>query len=110
MVRPKTKSSLYDTIYLWRPKNCAYVKVGVTSSDIGLSRIEAVASKMNVDFEVIILSTVKVKATILESKIKGMGIPVTFSKPTDGHTEFRWMGPEELSKAVQIIADNSWLN
>lgn len=110
MGRPEHRTSSFDTTYIWRPKNCAYVKVGVTSSDLGTSRIDIVARKMGVDPEIIILSTVMRKATELEAEIKQLGIPVVFSGRFDGYSEFRWMSPEELAQAVGIIASNSWLN
>ena len=110
MGRPAHRTSDYDTIYMWRPKNCAYVTVGVTSSDLGTSRIETVARKMGVEPEIIIMSTLYIPATIIEAQIKKLGIPVRFSTPHDGYTEFRWMGEKDLSTAVQLITQTNWLN
>lgn len=107
---PSRLSAESDSVYIWRPKNLAFCKVGVTSNHLGLLRMFQVADNLGVQPELIAMSTTTSDPFKIERKLLELGVPVVFRNRFDGHTEFRWMGPDDLAQAVNIIASNSWLN
>lgn len=91
-----------DTVYLWRPENLSYYKVGVTTRLFGHLRMWQVADLMGVKPEMVLFVD-HPKPFQAEKKILGLGIPVQFASSFDGSTEFRWMSPEDIQVVYKIL-------
>jgi len=98
----------YDAIYIWKAIELDDVyKIGVTSARLGSERIEHVSRKSGLEYEIIILAKVTVKASVLETIILNHSVPYEFSAPFDGSTEFRTLSRDELSTAIKLIEENT---
>lgn len=98
-----------DAVYVWRPKDLAYYKIGLTSARLGLERIQKVANRLGVELELILLSSIICNPYQLEAELLSFGIPVSFSSKFNGYSEFRWLGDEELSSIVEKIISVTWI-
>ena len=100
--------SANDIIYLWRIKNTNHVKIGVTSSYLGKKRIQDIASKMSVKYEILgmynIINARETEQKLHEEYTINPNLPVC-----NGHTEFRILNTkeiEEIKRRLEILAEN----
>jgi len=93
-----------DAIYIWRVigEENLY-KIGVTSVKLGCHRIEHVARRAGMEYEVVILQAVNGKATDIESLLLSSVDKYEFDRKFDGSTEFRLLSTSELTMMVDII-------
>ncbi len=96
-----------DAIYIWRAvgqhhNGCPVYKIGVTSSRLGLWRVERVANKAGFEFDLICCEPVTCKATDLERKLHILGEDPGYTG-FDGATEFRALSDSALYAAITLI-------
>ncbi len=106
---PRCKSKRdNNAIYIWQALNEFYddkplYKIGVTSTRLKDERIIQVTSKLEWEYEIILLESVVCEARDLEKKLHKLG-----TNPRligfDGATEFRAFNQEELQKAIDTIS------
>jgi hypothetical protein len=102
----KTRHSCNNMVYFWlsdmRFNGLPIYKIGITSERLGDRRIKEVAMQAGIKAEIIQLTKVSVKATIVEKELKKIGTNPKLEK-FDGSTEFRAMNDEEFKQAVKTI-------
>lgn len=86
---PKCSSkNTSDVVYIWKVKGQGFIKIGITTSQLGEDRINLVATKWKVQPEILAYHTCD-DALKLETTLKGVlkeyNRPLVFSG--DGHTE-----------------------
>lgn len=97
--------SARDCIYLWAVSDePGLYKFGVTSYAMGDFRIRQVAKEASVTPSIIMLERVGFEgAKLLERQMKHIGTPYRFAKKFYGHTEFRYMTPEQVGECVALV-------
>lgn len=98
------KINTRDCVYLWSVDGePGLYKVGITSADIGMYRVHQVAKEAGVTPILIFLHRVGYDAAkIIEREMKKLGTKYTFPKKFYGHSEFRYLTPEEVAKCVRL--------
>jgi peptidyl-tRNA hydrolase len=93
-----------DCVYLWAVKDePGLYKFGITSYEMKDYRIHQVAREAKVDPEIIFIRQVGYEAAKrIELKMKKLGQPYKFSKKFYGHSEFRYMSPDEVKQCVDL--------
>lgn len=94
-----------DCVYLWSVDDePGLYKVGITSFSMGDFRIKQVAKEARVASTIILLEQVGYsRAKTLEKSMKRMGTPYRFSRKFYGHTEFRYMTPEQVTECIRMV-------
>jgi len=93
-----------DCVYLWSVNDePGLYKVGITSERIGEYRVNQVAKEANVVPTLIFMHKVGYEgAKIVERQMKRMGKKYMFSKKFYGHSEFRYLTPDEVAECVKL--------
>jgi hypothetical protein len=93
-----------DCVYLWLVKDePGLYKFGITSHKMGEYRINQVAKEAKFSPQLVFLVKVGYEnAKIIESRMKRLGTPYKFSKKFYGHSEFRYMTPDEVRQCVDL--------
>jgi hypothetical protein len=93
-----------DCVYLWSVKDePGLYKVGITSHTMGEYRINQVAREAKFSPQLVFLMKVGYEnAKIIERKMKRLGTPYKFSKKFYGHSEFRYMTPDEVRLCIDL--------
>lgn len=95
-----------DAIYIWKVVGLEDVyKIGVTSKRLGTERIEHVAQKAGLDYDIITLMHID-SASDLETLLLSKTTKYVFDYKFDGSTEFRVINKEELHLILQMIELN----
>lgn len=99
-----------DCVYIWSIDDSFTVyKVGVTSENLGIERIESVARQagFGTSFSVVMLKKVGfVNAKILEAAIKRLGKRHVFSRRFSGSTEFREFSASDIDHAMKLVVNS----
>jgi hypothetical protein len=95
-------------VYIWSVVgDTGLYKIGITSKNMNVSRIDMVAKKANMKYEVVILAQVgSENARKVEKLLKQQGVREKFVEKFDGHTEFRRLSPSDVSKCFEIISQH----
>lgn len=93
-----------NAIYIWKVVGLDDVyKIGVTSTRLGCERIQHVAGKAGVEYDIVILASVVSKATEIEKMLLDSSTPYSFDYKFDGSTEFRKIANDEIDTMINII-------
>lgn len=100
-------SSDSDVVYIWRAIGHEYNKLpvykfGTTSARLNDRRVTEVAKSADMQFEIILLTQVKVHAVELENELLKLGANPQYSG-FNGASEFRALTVEELKTAIALI-------
>ena len=100
-------SSDSDTVYVWKAighmfNGLQVYKFGTTSARLENRRISEVARFADMDFDIVILTTVTVHASELESQLLQIGTNPHY-KGFNGASEFRALTDDELKAAIDLI-------
>lgn len=90
-----------EMIYVWRAVEIeGLYKIGISSKNRYKRRITEVARSANVTPTVVFIAKAGAYLTAiqLETELKQFGVPYNFSKAFNGHTEFRKLTADELTK------------
>jgi len=103
-------SSDGDAVYIWRAigqefKNLPVYKLGATSARLRDRRIIEVARMANMDYEIVVLSKVRVPAIELEGTLLNLGANPNY-EGFNGSSEFRALSDSELQFAIKLIAEH----
>lgn len=98
-----------NTIYVWKAIGQFFngeqvYKVGVTSHRLGDSRVKDVSKLAGFDYEVICITKIKNKATVLEKKLHKLGKNPKY-RGFAGCTEFRAFSDKDMEKIMEIIKE-----
>jgi len=97
------KGSDNDCVYIWNVKGTNIYKIGVTSWELGLRRIKAVASIHKYSYDVVGMIYVEdarnIEKIILDTYTKN---PI-FMQELDGHTEFRVLTDTEVVEIIDFL-------
>lgn len=101
-----------DCVYLWSVVDePGLYKVGITSKRMGTYRIQQVAKEAKVTPELVMLCEVGYEqAKVIEREMKSMGTPYKFQSKFYGHTEFRYLTPDEVSRCIKLTLKNKQNN
>jgi hypothetical protein len=99
------KINTRDCVYLWAVAGeTDLYKVGITSEAMGHHRIHQVAKEANVQPELIFLKKVGYEnAKVIERNMKRLGVPYKFSKKFYGHSEFRYLSPQQVQECINMV-------
>lgn len=99
------KINTRDCVYLWAVAGeTDLYKVGITSEAMGHHRIYQVAKEASVQPELIFLKKVGYEnAKVIERNMKRLGVPYKFSKKFYGHSEFRYLSPQQVQECVNMV-------
>lgn len=97
-----SRRQISDTVYLWRPENLSYYKVGVTTGAFGYLRMWQVADELGVKPEMLLFVS-HPEPPRVENQILKLGLPVRFNRKFDGYSEFRWFSPQEIQMIRQLL-------
>ena len=100
-------SSDSDVIYIWKAIGQTFnglqvYKFGITSSRLDDKRINEVAKKANMKFEVILLAKVSINAVEIETQLLKLGFNPKYVG-FNGSSEFRSLTIEALDSAIKLI-------
>ena len=100
-------SSDSDAVYIWKAINHTFnglqvYKFGTTSARLEDRRIEEVAKKADMDFEIVLLCKVREHASEIESKILEFGVNPHY-RGFNGSSEFRALTNQELKAAINFV-------
>lgn len=100
-------SSDSDAIYIWKAIGQTFnglqvYKFGITSSRLDDRRINEVAKKASMKFEVILLAKVSINAVEIETQLLKLGFNPKYVG-FNGSSEFRSLTVEELDLATKLI-------
>jgi hypothetical protein len=100
-------SSDGDAVYIWKAVNHTFnglqvYKFGTTSVRLEGRRIEEVAKKAEMDFEIVLLYEVREHASEIETQILEYGVNPNY-KGFNGSSEFRALTNQELQAAIDLV-------
>ncbi len=88
-----------NVVYMWRDAETNLHKVGITSEQLGESRIGICRRNNNMDPRIVFMLKVA-DARAVEAELLKLGTDPELDSSIDGYTEFRVLTNEELGKAV----------
>lgn len=82
-------------------------KIGVTSSNLSDRRPSEVIEASCIKSKILCLFVVSVSARSLEKSFLSAGIPITFSAPFTGSTEYRLLSEDEVNTIMKTLNENT---
>jgi hypothetical protein len=96
-------ASAADAVYLWSPVGMEDVfKVGISSVRLADDRIRIVARAGGLEVNFYTIRDCA-NARLLERQILSMGSPYAWPHSFDGSTEFRYLKPDEIDAAFELL-------
>lgn len=98
-----------DCVYLWSVQDePGLYKVGITSHNMGIHRITQVAKEARVTPLLIFIQQVGYEnAKIIEKEMKKLGQPYKFARKFYGHSEFRYLTPDEVGQCIKLSTERT---